>query len=62
MIHAGPTSFAPGPIISELAAVGIKTKVEGGKLAVIQDTVIVREGQVISQKVSETLKRLDIRP
>ena len=62
MIHAGPTSFAPGPIISELAAVGIKTKVEGGKLAVIQDTVIVKEGQVISQKVSETLKRLDIRP
>lgn len=62
MVRAGPTSFAPGPIISELAAVGIKTKVEGGKLAVIQDTVIVKEGQVISQKVSETLKRLDIKP
>ncbi len=62
MVKAGPTNFAPGPIISELAAVGIKTKVEAGKLAVIQDTVIVKEGAVISQKVSDTLKRLDIRP
>ncbi|MBS3165634.1 50S ribosomal protein L10 [Candidatus Woesearchaeota archaeon] len=62
MVAAGPTNFAPGPIISELAAVGIKTKVENGKLAVIQDTVIVKEGQAISQKVSETLKRLDIQP
>ncbi len=62
MVKAGPTQFAPGPIISELAAVGIKTKVEGGKLAVISDTVIVKEGQPISQKVSETMKRLDIKP
>lgn len=62
LVRAGPTSFAPGPIISELASVGIKTKVEGGKLAIIQDTTIVREGEEISQKVAETLKRLDIKP
>ncbi len=62
MVKAGPTNFAPGPIISELAAVGIKTKVEGGKLSIIADTTIVREGQPISPKVSETLKRLDIKP
>ena len=62
MVKAGPTSFAPGPIISELAAVGIKTKVEAGKLAIIADTVIVKEGNVISAKVAETLKRLDIKP
>ncbi|MBI2572932.1 50S ribosomal protein L10 [Candidatus Woesearchaeota archaeon] len=62
VVKAGATSFAPGPIISELAAVGIKTKVEGGKLAIINDTVVVKEGVVISQKVAETLKRLDIKP
>lgn len=62
VVKAGPTSFAPGPIISELAAVGIKTKVENGKLAVITDATIVKEGEVISQKVSDTLKRLDIKP
>ncbi|HIH11869.1 TPA: 50S ribosomal protein L10 [Candidatus Woesearchaeota archaeon] len=62
VVKAGPTSFAPGPIISELAAVGIKTKVENGKLTITADATIVKEGAVISQKVSETLKRLDIKP
>ncbi len=62
VVKAGPTNFAPGPIISELAAVGIKTKVDQGKLAILQDTVIVKEGAIISQKVAETLKRLDIKP
>ncbi|MBI2125455.1 50S ribosomal protein L10 [Candidatus Woesearchaeota archaeon] len=62
IVKAGPTSFAPGPIISELAAVGIKTKVNAGKLEVIQDTTVAKEGDVISPKVAETLKRLDIKP
>ena len=31
VVPAGATNFAPGPIISELASVGIKTKVDGGK-------------------------------
>lgn len=62
LVKAGPTNFAPGPIISELASVGIKTKVEGGKLAIINDTVVVKEGDEISGKVAETLKRLDIKP
>jgi len=62
VVKAGPTTFAPGPIISELAAVGIKTKVESGKLAIINDTTVVKEGNVITAKVAETLKRLDIKP
>ena len=62
VVKAGPTSFAPGPIISELAAVGIKTKVNAGKLEVIQDTTVAKEGDIISPKVAETLKRLDIKP
>ena len=62
VVKAGPTNFAPGPIISELASVGIKTKVEDGKLAIIDDVVVAKEGDEISQKLAETLKRLDIKP
>lgn len=62
IIPAGPTNFAPGPIISELASVGIKTKVEGGKLTIIQDTLVAKEGDLISPKLAETLKRLDLQP
>lgn len=62
VVKSGTTSFAPGPIISELAAVGIKTKVNAGKLEIIQDTTVAKEGDVISPKLAETLKRLDIKP
>lgn len=62
VVKAGPTNFAPGPIISELAGVGIKTKVEGGKLAIINDVIVAKEGTVISLKLAEALKRLDIKP
>jgi len=62
VVKAGPTNFAPGPIISELASVGIKTKVENGKLAIINDVIVAKEGAVITPKLAESLKRLDIQP
>ncbi len=62
VVPAGPTNFAPGPIISELASVGIKTKVDGGKLVMLADTTVAKEGDVITAKLAETLKRLDIKP
>jgi len=62
VVAAGATNFAPGPIISELAAVGIKTKVDNGKLAIIDDVVVAKEGDIISDKLAETLKRLDLKP
>lgn len=61
-IQAGPTPFAPGPIIGELAAVGIKSGVEAGKVAIKQDVVIVKKGQQIKPKVAEILTRLGIEP
>ena len=44
VITKGPTPFAPGPIISELSGVGLKVGVENGKVAVKEDTVIVKKG------------------
>jgi len=62
IIKAGPTPFTPGPIIGELGALGIKTKVEGGKINIVGDKVVVKEGEEISEKVAEILKRLGIEP
>lgn len=62
VVPAGPTSFAPGPIISELAQVGIKTKVVDGKLDINEDTVVVKEGEAINQKVADILMRMGIEP
>jgi large subunit ribosomal protein L10 len=61
-VNAGPTPFAPGPIIGELGSLKIKTGVEGGKVVVKQDSVVVRKGEKVSQKAAEVLARLGIQP
>ncbi|MFP4523089.1 MAG: 50S ribosomal protein L10 [Candidatus Nanoarchaeia archaeon] len=62
VVTAGPTSFAPGPIIGELGAVGIKAGIEGGKVAIKQDTVVAKEGDEISEQLAGILSRLEIEP
>ena len=62
VIPAGPTPFAPGPIIGELGALGIKAGVEGGKVAIKQDAVVCKEGEVINDKVASLITRLGIEP
>jgi len=62
IIPAGPTSFAPGPIISELASVGIKAGVEGGKIAIKVPATVAREGEKIKPKVAEILAKFNIQP
>lgn len=62
IIPAGPTQFTPGPIISELAQAGIKTKVEEGKLSVVSDVVLVKEGAKITPKQADLLSRFGIEP
>jgi large subunit ribosomal protein L10 len=62
VIQAGPTPFAPGPVIGELGAMGIKTAVEGGKIAIQEDTVVVKEGGEIKANVAGMLTRLGIKP
>ena len=62
VVSKGATSFAPGPIIGELAMAGIKAGVEGGKVALKEDTVVVKAGEKIKPKVAEILTRLGIHP
>ncbi len=62
MVNKGATSFAPGPIIGELAMAGIKSGVEGGKVAIKEDTIVVKSGEKIKPKVAEILLRLGVQP
>jgi large subunit ribosomal protein L10 len=61
-ISAGPTPFAPGPAISELAQLGLKTKVEGGKIAIREDAVVVKQGQPVPPLAASMLTKLGITP
>jgi large subunit ribosomal protein L10 len=62
IVPAGPTPFAPGPVLSELAQLGIKAGVEGGKVAVKQDCTVCKAGQPIKPALAAMLTRLGIEP
>ncbi len=61
-IEAGPTELIPGPAISELGAVGLKVKVENGKLAIVNGATICKKGDKINEKVAGVLGKLNILP
>ena len=61
-VHKGNTGLPPGPIISEFSDVGIPTKIESGSIMVTRDTVVVRAGEVISEKAAGILGKLGIKP
>ena len=61
-VKAGPTSFAPGPIIGEFGALKIKAGIEGGKVVIKQDAIVAKEGEIISAPLASMLARLDIKP
>ncbi|MBR9692314.1 50S ribosomal protein L10 [Candidatus Woesearchaeota archaeon] len=62
IVPAGPTSFAPGPIIGELGGVGIKAGVEDGKIAIKEDSKVASAGDEVSQLLAGILSRLGIEP
>lgn len=56
------TGVAPGPFISELAGLKIPSRVKGGVIHIIADTVAVKAGDVISNAMALMLSRLGIEP
>ncbi len=62
IVPAGPTSFSPGPIIGELGAVKIKAGITAGKVEIKEDSIVAKEGDMITEKLASILTRLGIQP
>lgn len=62
LVPAGPTAFAPGPIIGELGSVGIKAGINAGKVEIKMDATVLKEGQPFTDKLAGILTRLAIFP
>ncbi len=62
VIPSGNTGQPPGPIISQLNAVGLPTRIESGSVWVSKDTLVVRKGEVISERLASVLSKLGIKP
>ena len=61
-VKAGPMELIPGPDISALSAVGLVPKVENGKIAVLKDKIIAKEGDEITEALASIMAKLDIIP
>lgn len=61
VIPAGSTAQPPGPIISQLNSVGLPTRIESGSVWVSKDTLVVRKGETISERLAAVLSKLGIK-
>jgi large subunit ribosomal protein L10 len=62
VVPAGNTGQPPGPIISQLNAVGLPTRIESGSVWINKDTLVVRKGEAISERLASVLSKLGIKP
>jgi large subunit ribosomal protein L10 len=61
VVPASNTGQPPGPVISQLNAVGLPTKIENGSVWVSKDTLVVRQGEVINDRLAGVLAKLGIK-
>lgn len=62
IVPAGNIGQSPGPIISQLNAVGLPTRIEAGSVWINKDTLVVRKGETISERLASVLSKLGIKP
>jgi large subunit ribosomal protein L10 len=62
IVPAGNTGQPPGPIISQLNAVGLPTRIESGSVWVNKDTLVVKKGEMINERLASMLSKLGIKP
>jgi len=61
IVPAGNTGQPPGPIISQLNSVGLPTRIESGSVWVSKDTLVVRQGEEINERLAGVLSKLNIK-
>lgn len=61
VIPAGNTGQPPGPIISQLNSVGLPTRIESGSVWISKDTLVVKKGEQISERLASVLSKLGIK-
>jgi len=62
VIPAKNTGIAPGPMLTEFKEAGVPTKIDQGTIWIAKETIPVKKGEVISEKLASLLGRLDIKP
>ena len=61
-VPAGNTGQPPGPIISQLNAVGLPTRIESGSVWITKDTLVAKKDEAISERLANVLSKLGMKP
>ncbi|HKZ95273.1 MAG TPA: 50S ribosomal protein L10 [Candidatus Bathyarchaeia archaeon] len=62
LVPAGNTGQPPGPVISQLGAVGLPTRIEAGSVWINKDTMVAKKGDLIDARLAGVLSKLGIKP
>ncbi len=62
IVPAGNTGIPPGPILSVFKMLKIPTRIEEGSIYVSKDTLILKQGDIISREAADLLAKLGIEP
>jgi len=62
IVPAGPTDMNPGPVIGELNSIGARASVQKGKIHIMNDAVVLKEGDTVTETHASVLNRLGIKP
>jgi len=62
VIPAGETDMPPGPALTQLKQAGLSVKVDKGKIAISADSVLAKEGTVLTPEKVQALQMLGIKP
>ncbi|RLG44597.1 MAG: 50S ribosomal protein L10 [Thermoproteota archaeon] len=61
VIPEGPTDLMPGPILTDLRALGVKTKIKGSKVWIDAEKLLVKAGERIDATIADVLHKLGIK-
>lgn len=61
VLSAGNTGLSPGPLIGKFGVLGVRTRIEGGNIWVVQDTTVCRVGEPINMDLVDLLQRMGVR-
>jgi large subunit ribosomal protein L10 len=61
VVPSSNTGQPPGPVISQLNSVGLPTRIENGSVWVSKDTLVVRRGEPINDRLAGVLSKLGIK-
>jgi len=56
------TGIAPGPMLTDFKEAGVPTKIDQGTIWITRETIPVKKGGVVSEKLAALLGKLDIKP